>query len=258
MGTLDLESITKRYGLLTAVGGVSFSVRPGESVGYLGPNGAGKSTTIKMLAGLLPPTEGRILYGGRDIRKNSYWYKERFGYVPEEPAIYSHLSAYDYLMMVGRLRLLKEGVLKKKIEGFMEILDLAGDMHSDISSFSKGMTQKVLISAALLHDPELLLLDEPLSGLDITSALTVRELVRKLAADGRAVIYSSHVLEIVEKVSTRVIILDQGRVAADDSVENLRQMMKLRSLEDIFRQLTTQRDPEGAASDLIFLMKTTS
>ncbi|HEK84979.1 MAG TPA: ABC transporter ATP-binding protein [Candidatus Aminicenantes bacterium] len=252
---LELKSVAKKYGYFKAVDAVSFAVKPGEAVGYLGPNGAGKSTTIKMIAGLLEPTGGEIIYQGRNVWKNLVWFKERLGYVPEEPAIYSHMSAYDYLIMVGRLRKIKESALKHKIEGFMEIFDLGGDMHSEIASFSKGMVQKVLISAALLHDPEVLLLDEPLSGLDVTTALTVRELVRRLAAEGKIVIYSSHILEIVEKVATRVIILYQGRVQADDSVENLRQLMKVPSLEDIFNQLVKHEDPGALASELVSLMR---
>ncbi len=167
--------------------------------------------------------------------------------MPEEPAIYSHMSAYDYLLLVGRLRRIKESILRKKIKGSLEIFDLAGDMHSEISSFSKGMVQKVLISAALLHDPEVLLLDEPLSGLDVTTTMVVRELVRKLSTEGKIIIYSSHILEIVEKVASRVIILHQGRVRADDSVENLRTLMKVPSLEEVFNQLVKPEDPQALA-----------
>ncbi len=255
---LEVCGLTKRYGILRAVDTVSFSINKGEAVGYLGPNGAGKSTTLKMLAGLLEPTEGTILYCGRDVWKNLVWYKQRIGYVPEEPAIYSHLSAYDYLMMVGRLRGIKESVLREKIKGFMEILGLASDMYLEISSFSKGMVQKVLISAALLHDPEILLLDEPLSSLDIASGLMLRELIRQLSDEGKIIIYSSHILEIVEKIADRVIILHQGRVQVDDSVKNLRQLMKAPSLEDIFNQLIVQEDPKESASELISLMKKSS
>lgn len=137
----------------------------------------------------------------------------------------------------------------------MEVFDLAGDMYSEIASFSKGMTQKVLLSAALLHDPEILLLDEPLSGLDVSTILVIEKLVQRLSAEGRIIIYSSHILDIVEKVAQRVIILHQGKVRADDSVDNLRQLIKVPSLEEIFNQLIAQEDPEAAASELISLMK---
>lgn len=255
---LEIRGITKKYGFFKAVDNVSFQVKQGESVGYLGPNGAGKSTTIKMLAGLLEPSDGEILYNGRNIWKNLVWYKKRIGYVPEEPAIYSHLSAYDYLLMVGRLRGIKESVLKEKIKGFMKVFGLEGDMYSELSSFSKGMVQKVLISAALLHDPEILLLDEPLSGLDVSTALMVRELVNRLSAEDRIIIYSSHILEIVEKVASRVIILHKGKIRADDSMENLRRLMRVPSLEEIFNQLVMEEDPGKTASELIKFMKLNS
>jgi ABC-2 type transport system ATP-binding protein len=252
---LELRGVIKKYGYLKAVDDISFSVRPGELVGYLGPNGAGKSTTIKMLAGLLEPTDGQIFYNGRSVWKNLVWFKQRLGYVPEDPAIYSHLSPYEYLLMIGRLRGLKESNLKHKIQGFMEIFELVGDMHSEIGSFSKGMTQKVLLSAALLHDPEILLLDEPLSGLDVSTILVIEKLVQRLSAEGKIIIYSSHLLDIVEKVAQRVIILHQGKIRADDSVDNLRQLMKVPSLEEIFNQLVAQEEPEAAASELVSLMK---
>jgi ABC-2 type transport system ATP-binding protein len=165
------------------------------------------------------------------------------------------MSAYDYLLLVGRLRKIEESVLKKKIMGFMEVFGLSGDIYSEIASFSKGMVQKVLISAALLHDPEVLLLDEPLSGLDVTTALVVRELVRKLSEEGKIVIYSSHILDVVEKVASRVIILHQGRVQADDSVENLRELMNVPSLEEIFKDLAIQVNPLDGASELLSIMK---
>ncbi len=252
---LELKGITKKYQFLKAVDNVNFLVKPGEAVGYLGPNGAGKSTTLKMLAGLLEPTEGEIYYCGRNIWENLWWYKKRIGYVPEEPAVYYHLSAYDYLMMIGRLRGLKDSLLKQKIRGFMEVFGLAGNMYAEMSSFSKGMIQKVLISAALLHDPEVLLFDEPLSSLDISTALTLRELISRLEDEGKIIIYSSHILEVVEKIVKRVIILYQGRVQADDSVENLCQLMRVPSLVDIFNQLVIKKNPEKLAAELIFLMR---
>jgi ABC-2 type transport system ATP-binding protein len=252
---LEIVGLTKKYRLLKAVDNISFSVEPGEAVGYIGPNGAGKSTTIKMLAGLLEPTKGDIIYERRSIWKDLTWYKERIGYVPEEPAIYSHLTAYDYLMMTGRLRCLRNPSLKKKVTGFLDIFGLADDMYSEVSTFSRGMTQKVLIAAALLHDPEILLLDEPLSGLDVFAALAVRELIRLLSRDGRIIIYSSHVLEIVEKVSNRIIVLSKGTLRADDSIENLFLLMKSPSLEGVFVQLAIRENPERAASELLSLMK---
>jgi len=252
---LELRELTKKYQLTPVVNRVSFSARPSEILGYLGPNGAGKTTTIKMLAGLLKPTDGKILYKGKDIRKDIYVYKEKLGYVPEDSEIYPHLSAYDYLLMVGRLRHIKERVLKEKIAEFMRLFHLYDDMDSTISSYSKGMVQKVLISSALLHNPEILLLDEPLSGLDVTTSLVIKDLLQKLAQEGKIIIYSSHILEVVEKVCSRVIIIHKGKIVADDSVSNLQGLMKLPSLEQIFGQLVVQEDTEATAKELVEVMK---
>ncbi len=255
MKTLELKGITKKYGVFPAVENVSFSVAPGEILGYLGPNGAGKTTTIKILAGLLEQTEGRFFYQGEDVKNNLYRFKKKIGYVPEQSEIYPHLSAYDYLLMVGRLRRIPETILIEKIERFMELFSLTTDMHSSISSFSKGMIQKVLIGAALLHNPEILLLDEPLSGLDVTTGLILKDLIRQLAGIGKIIIYSSHILEIVEKICSKIIIIHKGCIVADDSVENLRNLMKLPSLEDIFNQLVEQADTEKIAKGMVEAMR---
>jgi ABC-2 type transport system ATP-binding protein len=252
---LELVGLTKKYHVTPVVDDVSFSVQPSEILGYLGPNGAGKTTTIKMLAGLLKPTSGKILYNGREIRKDLFAFKEKLGYVPEDSEIYPHLSAYDYLLMVGRLRHIAEKVLKEKIYEFMRLFHLYDEMESAISSFSKGMVQKVLISSALLHNPEILLLDEPLSGLDVTTGLVIKDLLQKLAEEGKIIVYSSHILEVVEKICSRVIILHKGKIVADDSVSNLRGLMKLPSLEEIFGQLVVQEDTEATAKELIDVMK---
>lgn len=252
---LELREITKKFSVVPAVNNVSFVVEPSEIVGYLGPNGAGKTTTIKMLTGLLEPTSGQIFYKGKNIRKNIYDYKKKVGYVPEQSDIYPHMSAYDYLLMVGRLRLIPERLVKSKIERFMKLFDLSVDMHSSISTFSKGMLQKVLITSALLHDPEILLLDEPLSGLDVTTGLIVRDLVQLLAKEGKIIIYSSHILEVVEKICERAIIIHKGSIVADDSVENLRNLMHLPSLEEIFDQLIVQEDTEAIAQEMAEIIK---
>lgn len=189
------------------------------------------------------------------VKNDLYGFKKKIGYVPEQSEIYPHLSAYDYLLMVGRLRRIPETILIEKIERFMELFSLTTDMHSSISSFSKGMIQKVLIGAALLHNPEILLLDEPLSGLDVTTGLILKDLIRQLAGIGKIIIYSSHILEIVEKICSRIIIIHRGRIVADDSVENLRNLMKLPSLEDIFNQLVEQADTEKIAKGMVEAMR---
>lgn len=253
---LELHQVTKKYSVFPAVNRVSFSVQPGEIVGYLGPNGAGKSTTLKMLAGLLDPTSGTITYQGSDIRDDLYSYKKRIGYVPENAEIYPHLSAYEYLLMVGRLRLIPDRVLNHKILNLLESFGLALEKDLSISSYSKGMVQKVLLTSALLHDPDILLMDEPLSGLDVTTGLVIKDLVRMLAESGKMIIYSSHVLEVVEKVCHRAVIIHQGAIVADDSVSNLRTLMQLPNLEDIFNQLVMQEDTEARAREILGAIRT--
>ncbi len=255
MKALELKGITKKYRVFPAVENVSFSLVPGEILGYLGPNGAGKTTTIKILAGLLEQTAGHFFYQGEDVKNDLYEFKKKIGYVPEQSEIYPHLSAYDYLLMVGRLRRIPETILTEKIERFMELFLLTTDMYSSISSFSKGMIQKVLISAALLHNPEILLLDEPLSGLDVTTGLILKDLIRQLAGIGKIIIYSSHILEIVEKICSRIIIIHRGHIVADDSVKNLWNLMELPSLEDIFNQLVEQADTEKIATGMVEAMR---
>ena len=248
---LELKGVTKKFSIFPVVKDVSFTVKPGEILGYLGPNGAGKTTTIKMLAGLLEPTDGEIFLDGGKINKDLASYKARVGYVPEQSEIYPHLSAMEYLLMVGRLRHLPEPPLREKIEVLLRHFDMDKDMMSPISSYSKGMRQKVLISAALLHDPDILLLDEPLSGLDVTTGMVVKDIVQHLAMDQKMILYSSHVLEVTEKICSRVIIIHRGRVVADDSVENLRHLMKVPSLEKIFGELVVEEDTVATAKRII-------
>ena len=251
---LELKNLSKRYGVIRAVDDVTFRVKPGEILGYLGPNGAGKTTTIKILAGLLEPTSGSIFYQGEDVCRKMTAFKKIIGYVPEEPAVYPHLSALEYLELVGRLRGLPEKLLEKKITGLLEVFQLSTDMYSPISTYSKGMTQKVLLAAALLHDPEVLLLDEPLAGLDVATSLVIKDLLKELAQKGKIIIFSSHILEVVEKICSRVIIIHQGKVVADDEVANLRSLMKLPSLEAVFSQLVVKENPEEKARRLLELI----
>ena len=252
---LELRGISKKFSAFTVLDNVSLSVRPGEVLGYLGPNGAGKTTTIRILAGLLEPSRGQVLFEGADVRNDLHAFKRRLGYVPEQSEMYSHLSAHDYLLLVGRLRGIPERTLEPAIGEFLTIFGLENDMNGPLSSFSKGMRQKVLLTAALLHNPDVLLLDEPLSGLDVTTGLVVRDLIGRLAAENKIIVYSSHVLEVTEKVCSRVIILHRGRIVADDSVESLRHLMNLPSLSEIFSQLAQQEDTGRTADRLVGAMK---
>ena len=252
---LELRKVTKLYAGIPAVEDVSFAARPGEVTGYLGTNGSGKSTTMKMITGLLEMTAGKVLFEGRPIQEDLIGFKRRLGYVPEEPYLYNHLSGMEYLSMVAQLRGLPARQSRERIDGLLQLLSLHGDRHVSISGYSKGMRQKVLIAAALLHNPDLVMLDEPFSGLDVGSALVLRRLVQELADRGKVVLFSSHELDTVERVSTRVVILHKGRIVADDSIERLRTLMQLQSLEAIFSQLAVELDPSATArqiADLIY------
>jgi ABC-2 type transport system ATP-binding protein len=248
---LEVRDVTKRYGGLAAVNHVSFAVGPGEVLGYLGPNGSGKSTTVKMLVGLMAPTHGQILLDGADIQDDLVAYKAQVGYVPEEAHVYTYLTGAEFLRLVGRLRGLAEARLESKIGRFLRLFGLDADYHAPLTSFSKGMRQKILLSAALIHDPRIVVLDEPVSGLDVSAALVMRAVVKALAAEQRIVFYSSHELETIEKISTRVIILRAGRVVADDSAAHLRELMQLPSLEDVFAQLAVRENLDDLANALV-------
>ena len=240
----------KRYHGITVVDNASFAVRPGEVMGYLGPNGSGKTTTVRMLTGLLEPSSGSVVFQGRAIADDLVGYRSRLGYVPEEANLYPFLSGREYLELVGRLRELPATLLEQKISPLLELFGMAAAADQSISSYSKGMRQKILISAALLHDPDVLVFDEPDSGLDVTAALVLRHLVHLLAKQGKAVLYSSHVLEVVEKLCTNVIVLHRGKVVADASVEQLRSVAASSSLEEVFAQLVLRDDPETTARDI--------
>lgn len=253
--TLELRNVSKRFPGVLAVDNVSFSAPAGEITGYLGPNGSGKSTTMKMIAGLIETGSGEVLFDGEPIRRDLIAHKQRMGYVPEEPYLYAHLSGLEYLTMVAQLRGLPEKRTAKRIDGLLLLLSLHADRHSPISAYSKGMRQKILLAGALLHDPDLLLLDEPFSGLDVSSALILRSLVQELAGRGKVILFSSHELETVERVCSRVVILHRGRVVADDSIEHLRFLRSARTLEDVFSQLAVEQDTTAVSREIADLIR---
>ena len=252
---LEVRNLGKFYSGIPAVKDVNFTVHRGNILGLLGPNGSGKSTTVSMITSLLEPTTGRVFLDGQPIDDAPLEYKARIGYVPEEAHLYTYLTGPEYLELVGQLRGIAPRVLQEKIEALMRIFGLEDDRYSQMSACSKGMRQKILISAALLHDPEIIVLDEPNSGLDVTSSLVLRSLVQELAAAGKMIVYSSHVLEIVEKVATDVLILHDSKVVAHDSVSRLRDLMALPSLEQVFRKVVVVEDVDQVARDIIGVMR---
>ena len=251
---LEVKELSKSYRGLPAIDKVSFRVRAGEIVGYVGPNGSGKSTTVKIVTGLLEPNTGQVLFQGESIRNNLQAYRASFGYVPEEAHVYTHLSGLEYLQLVGRLRNMQENLIDLKANRLLSLLGLESWRHSPISLYSKGMKQRVLIAASLLHDPKLLIFDEPLSGLDVVSARLFKDLLEQLAAQGKAILYISHVLEVVELVCHRVIVIAKGKILADAPPAELKNSLALANLESVFAQLVQQQDTQSMATELVNVM----
>ena len=251
---LELRNIHKRYSSIPAVEAVSFTARAGEITGYLGANGSGKSTTMKMITGLIAPSSGQILFEGRPTTEDQMDFRQRMGYVPEEPHLYTHLSGMEYLVMVAQLRNMGARAASERIHGLLRLFGLHGDRDVSLSSYSKGMRQKILLSAALMHNPDLILLDEPFSGLDVGSSLILRSLIEELARRGKVVLFSSHELETVERICSHIVILHRGKIVADDSIERLRTLMALPTLEGIFSQLAVEQDSVAISREIADLI----
>jgi ABC-2 type transport system ATP-binding protein len=250
---LEASHLTKRYSSLPAVQDLSFTLRPGQVLGCLGPNGSGKSTTVKMLTGLLQPTRGVVQFDGHDIQHDLQSYRGHLGYVPEEAHLYPYLTGWEYLEMIGTLRGMYPSDLAKKIDALLQLFTMHPHRHASIGTYSKGMRQRILIIAAIMHNPDILIFDEPLSGLDVTSALIFKNLVQALGRSGKLVFYCSHVLEVVEKVCSHVLILRKGVVIAQDSVENIGRILG-QSLENTFLRLVDDVDTLSVAHDIVNVM----
>jgi ABC-2 type transport system ATP-binding protein len=239
---IDIQNLRFSYSSLEVLHGISFRINRGEMVGLLGPNGAGKSTTIKIVAGIHPTGRGKVHIAGYALPEQHLEAKKIIGYLPESPLMYECLSGMEFLELMGRLQGLDEKILHTRIRALLETFELNNVRVPRISGYSKGMRQKILLSAALLHDPEVLLLDEPLSGLDVDASILIKDLLMTLSAHGKTILYSSHVLDVVEKVCHRVIVIDHGNILADAPLTELRSRTGEKSLEVIFRQLTHSED----------------
>ena len=246
-----VDGLRFSYGMGEVLHGISFALRRGEVVGLLGPNGAGKSTTIKVLTGVLPPGGGMVRVAGHVLPDEAVEAKRRIGYVPEAAALFESLTGQEFLELMGRLQDVPEERLQFRIGRFLEQFGLKDDRLRPLDGYSKGMRQKVLLSAALLHNPDVVLLDEPLSGLDVNAGLMVRDLVAALAAEGKTILYSSHVLDVVERVCDRALIIHEGRLIADGSLDALKASTERGSLEDVFRQLTQTEGTMSGVSGII-------
>lgn len=235
---VSIRDLKMSYGDNEVLKGINLEIPRGQIIGYIGPNGAGKSTTVKILLGILDGYQGEVRVLGEDIAKGGIDYKKKIGYVPETAEIYDSLSAREYLTFIGALYGLDDALADNKAQRLMTLFDIGDVYTARISSYSKGMKQKVLIIASLLHNPDILFLDEPLSGLDANSVLVFKEIMTELAAAGKTIFYSSHIMEVVEKISDRIIMLSGGNIVADGSFDELKATSSGGSLEEIFNQLS--------------------
>jgi len=248
---IETDNLRREYGGRVALHGLTLRVAAGEILGFLGPNGAGKSTTVKILTGMIKPDSGSARVAGYDVVKDALEVKRRIGYVPESAALYESLTAREYLELIASLYHLPAGTTPARVEEMLARFDLSPAIDQRLSEFSKGMKQKVLIASALMHRPEVLFLDEPLTGLDANAALVVKELMRGLAAQGRTIFFCSHVLEVVERICTRIVIIDQGRVIADGTAAAIAADTGASTLEQAFVTLTGTRDAAQVTHDLL-------
>lgn len=253
---LEARNLTKRFNSLLAVENISFDIQPGEILGYLGPNGS--STTINMVVGLLEPSSGTLSLYGKSLFEDPTEYKRRIGYVPEEPYLYTHLTAVEYLSLVGGLRGLPQKQVRERSAELLRLLDLWDSRYNAMAAYSKGMRQRVLLAAALLHNPDFLVLDEPFSGLDVNAGLLFRTLLRLFVRSGKMILFSSHRLDVVERVCSRAVILHNGRMVADRPLNSIAGGCDLRapgSLEDVFAQVTQQDDYSSVAEEILDVVK---
>ena len=245
------EELNHHYGPKIALQGLNLEVSPGEVLGLLGPNGAGKSTTVKVLTGLIRPASGRALVAGFDVVRQPLEAKQRLGYVPEQPALYETLTATEFLEVVSALHHLDPAIAGPRRDELLDLLGLGEVRHQRLNAFSKGMKQKVVLAAALIHRPEVLILDEPLDGLDANSARVVKGLLRSLAAQGKTILFCSHILEVVERVCTRLVIIDKGRQIAEGTPTAIAAATSSATLDEAFATLTGVRDADEVGGDIL-------
>lgn len=251
MPILEVRQLSKRYGSLLAVDGVHFAISRGDVLGYLGPNGSGKSTTVKMITGLLEPSGGEILFHGRPVREDLTGYKRAIGYVPEEAQLYGFLTGWEYLELVATLREIPRRVFEVKAKAMLEAFTIYAYRDATIASYSKGMRQRIALISATMHNPDLLILDEPFTGLDVSSGIVLRQVIEQLAAAGKAIFFASPAIEVVERLCNHLVLLRKGRqIAAGDMGETLAQLGYTR-LEDAFVQMAEQTDTAQTARNIV-------
>ena len=248
---IDAIELSKSYGTQPALQALSFRVEPGEILGLLGPNGAGKSTTVKILTGMIRADAGRAIVAGFDVAIAPLEVKRRIGYVPESGALYETLTPVEYLDLVASLHHLEPAVGRTRADELLELFSLSQARGKRLFELSKGMKQKVLISAAFIHRPDVLFFDEPLNGLDANAAMLVKELLRGMAAQGRTVLFSSHILDVVERICTRIVVVHKGRKAADGTPPELLEHTGCATLDEAFNHLTGAPPVKELTADVL-------
>jgi len=255
MSIIELRQVKKQYSGTYVLQGIDLSFDKGQIVGYIGPNGAGKSTTIKILTGIIADFEGNAMVLGYDVRKDPMIIKQQIGYIPEHAALYDVLTPMEYLDFVGKLYQMDAVMTRKKALELLRLFDLADKHDMRMNSFSKGMRQKVLLISGLIHNPEIIFLDEPLSGLDANAVILVKEILSQLKHSGKTIFYSSHIMDVVEKISDRIIIINKGAVIADGTFDELRKAGMESSLENIFTTLTGDKQHLSTAGEFVDILK---
>lgn len=238
---ITVKGLSKSYGEKTALNNINIDVYPGQIIGYIGPNGAGKSTTVKVLCGIIQDYEGDVTVAGINLKENVLEVKKKIGYIPELSEMYDLLTPREYLAFIGKLYGLGDEVITNRTRKMLESFGLLPNIDQRMDSFSKGMRQKVLIISGLLHNPQIVILDEPLSGLDANAVIMVKELLQVLKTEGKTIFYCSHMMDVVERVSDRIVLIANGQIIADGTIEELRKDSS-DSLEKIFSQLTSSDD----------------
>ena len=236
---LKIEHLTKLYGEKKAVDDLSLHIRPGEIYGFIGHNGAGKTTTIKSCAGILQFEQGEIIIGGKSVKADPLGCKQRLAYIPDNPDLYEFLSGIKYLNFVADIFGVSKADREARIEKYADLFDLTGDLAQPISAYSHGMKQKLALISALIHEPKLIMMDEPFVGLDPTAAHLLKQLMREHCDRGGAIFFSTHVLEVAEKLCDQVAIIKQGRLIASGTMEAVKGDQ---SLEEVFLELEGERD----------------
>ncbi len=248
---ISIKNLWKSYGNKAVLKGIDLDIYPGQVIGYIGPNGAGKSTTVKILCGLISDYEGQVFVSGLNLKEDALAVKSRIGYIPELAELYDVLTPVEFLSLMAELYNLDVHIAQERMGKMLAAFGLQANMNDRMDTFSKGMKQKVLITSGLLHNPDIIILDEPLSGLDANSVIIIKELISKLAKEGKTIFYCSHMMDVVEKVSDRIVLINEGTVIANGSFEELQQQQGNESLEKIFAHLTAKDSLSDAADQLI-------